>query len=269
MMRFDLFKSARAVLAAALALVCAGTGCAPKYTDLKSFLLAHENDVSATTHRLQPPDIIAIISPTCPEVDGEAQRIGAEGKISLKLLGEVYVASLTPAEAGAKLEDLLSRYYESPRVTVQLASDQSEYLYVFGEVMGRGPYPFSGRDTLLDLLARARPTFLAWGANVKVIRPSPVTEERHEITVDVDKMMQTGDLKNNVLLEAGDIVYVPPTPLGWCGLRIRELLFPLSPALTAYGVPLNFREDTDDYKYNDRHSGSSNSDTGQRLILRR
>jgi protein involved in polysaccharide export with SLBB domain len=170
---------------------------------------------------------------------------------------------LTPEELSAKLAELLSRYYESPEVTVRIVASESKNVYVFGQVNGRGAQPFTGRDTLLDAIARAQPNFLAWGAQVKVIRPSANPDERHELTVDVDKMLETGDMTNNFLLQEGDIVFVPPTPLGYVGLRIQEMLFPISPALSMYNSPVQARNTTDSL----RHGGYEPPDNNNRRQL--
>ncbi|MCH7527040.1 MAG: hypothetical protein IID39_06360, partial [Planctomycetes bacterium] len=96
-------------------------------------------------------------------------------------------------------------------------------------------------DTLVHALIRAQPTNIAMRKRVKVIRPSPLDEQRHEIEIDVDKMIRAGDTRLNILLEPGDVVYVPPTPLGWLGLKVRELLFPVEPVYEAYTTPLDFQ----------------------------
>ncbi len=250
----------------------ASAGCANKYDDMKVFMRAHENEVAGTIYRLEPPDVIVINSPTCPEVDNEVQRIRADGKISLDLLGEVYVAGMSPAEIAAKLQEQLARYYENPRVDVRVAAYESKSVYVFGQVAVPGPHPFTGRDTLMDVLARARPTFIAWGAQVKVIRPSARPDERREITVDVDRIVETGDMRDNLLLQEGDIVYVPPTPLGWVGLRVNEVLFPVSPMLSAYQMPYHFRDSTDHYRYGSyyhyKHDDDDNKGGYRRLLFR-
>ncbi|MCH7526129.1 MAG: hypothetical protein IID39_01710 [Planctomycetes bacterium] len=49
-------------------------------------------------------------------------------------------------------------------------------------------------------------------------------------------MIKTGDTRMNILLEPEDIVYVPPTPLAWLGLKIQELLFPVSSVNVAPGI---------------------------------
>jgi len=244
-----------AAIALAAAAAAAVSGCAPKYADLKAFVQAHDHDVAASKYRIEPPDVIAITCPMAPEIDGAAQRLGSDGKVTLKLLGPVKVSTLTPREAAAKLEQLLSRYYVAPKVHVRVVSSESKKIYVLGQVAGAGPKPFTGRDTLLDVLAKAQPNFIAWGSRVKVIRSNAKPGEIREITVDVDKMMQKGDLRGNVLLQEGDIVYVPPSPLGWLGLRIQEALFPFSPMFSAYTFPADVAtapkayEDLDDRGY--------------------
>jgi protein involved in polysaccharide export with SLBB domain len=225
---------------AVVVLTCTATaGCASKYADLKAFVQAHNHDVVGTTYRLEPPDVISISSPTAPEIHGETLRIGSDGKVTLRLLGSVKVSSMSPKEVAAKLEQLLSRYYVEPKVEVQVVGYASKKVYVFGQVNDQGPKRFTGRDTLMDVLANAQPTIIAWGARVRVIRPSANPDEIREITVNVDRMLEEGDLRGNFLLQAGDIVYVPPTPLGWVGLRIQEILFPFSPLVSAYAWPAN------------------------------
>jgi len=235
-----------------LAVWAAGAaGCADehKYADLKNFVQAHREDVAAVEYRLAPPDVVQISSPTAPEVDGEAQQIRSDGKISLRLLGEVKAAGLTPRELAARLEELLSRYYVEPKVNVQVAAYLSKKVYVFGQVHSGGALPFTGRDTVLDVLAQTGPTFLAWGNQVKVIRPSAAEDERSELVVNVDDMMQSGNLRDNYLLKEGDIVYVPPTPLGWLGLRVREVLFPFQPIMETYDYAVDVKDAPDRWKY--------------------
>ena len=252
-----------------LVLVAASAGCTTKYADLKNFVPAHDQDVAATSYRIEVPDVVAIDSPTAPEVDGETQPVRSDGKISLRLLGEVKVTGLTPRELAAKLEDLLARYYVDPKVSVHVAGHQSKKVYVFGQVSGGGALPFTGRDTVLDVLAQATPTFLAWGSQVKVIRPNASPDERHEVVLDIDKMMQTGDLQSNFLLKEGDIIYVPPTPLAWFGLRVRELLWPFQPMMEAYDDVISVKDAPDRWKYGQYGYRYDSNDDNDNAWLRR
>ena len=44
--------------------------------------------------------------------------------------------------------------------------------------------------------------------------------------------MINGDLSNNVLLEEGDIVYVPPTILAYVTLKLEEIITPIARAFS-------------------------------------
>jgi polysaccharide export outer membrane protein len=239
-------------------------GCREKNEDVVSFLKAHEHVVSAGDYSLAPPDIIRVAAPIAPEVDGGVHMIRTDGKISLKLLGEVKLAGLTTQEAAVKLESLLNKYYVDAKVNIEVAGYQSKHIYVMGEVGSPGPRPYTGRDSFLDVVSRARPTFLAWKAKVEIIRPDPVEGKRKKLVLDYDKMVREGDLTANVLLQEGDVVYVPPTPLAWVGLRVRELLFPMQPVLEAYSGPARAISATDVYQDND----DDNDDDRRFSILR-
>jgi len=220
----------------AVALSCAG--CATTHDQLVAFLRAHDVEVSTGSYVVRPPDAIAIHAPGAPEVDGTVQQVRSDGKVVLRLLGEVDVAGLTTEEIASKIKAQLSRYYIEPEVVVQVAAYRSQYYYVFGEVVQPGPKPYTGRDTLLMALADAQPTFLAWRSQIRVVRPSSDGKEHSKtIVVDLDRMLRDGDLSGNILLQEGDVIEVPPTPLAWVGHRVRELLYPVDPALRTYTAP--------------------------------
>jgi polysaccharide export outer membrane protein len=201
--------------------------------------------VSTTEYRVQPPDTIEISSSQAGEIDGEEQSIRQDGKITLRLLGEVEVAGMTPTEIGRKIESLMRKYYVDPSVNVRVTNRDSKRFYVFGQVMRPGAYHYTGRDSLLYVLSQTQPTMIAWNSQVKVIHPSHESENRQVMTVNVDKIMEQGRLEQNVLLQEGDIVFVPATPLAWVGLRIQEALWPVSPMLGAVQTPANISSGVD------------------------
>jgi polysaccharide export outer membrane protein len=230
-----------------------GTACVRRrlrgqHADLVAFLRAHENEISSGEYRVSPPDSIRIHAATAPEIDGITQRIRSDGKVALRLVGEVQVAGMTPEETAGKIQEILARYYVEPQVMVEVVEYKSKTFFVLGQVEAPRPYPYTGRDTLLSAIATAKPNFIAWMSQVKVVRPSPDGEQRHVVTVDMDKMIQQGDVTQNFLLQEGDIVFVPPTPLGWLGLRVREVLFPLSPVIQAYTLPTAVKFANDVYQ---------------------
>ncbi len=257
-------KATRTYFFALAVILLVSAGCQSSHRDVVSFLKAHEHEVSAIEYRVGIPDDIAITAPQVLEIDGVSQTIRPDGKIALRLLGPVKVVGMTDKEIAAKLTTLLEPYYETPKVAVRVTGYHSKVIYLAGQVLGAGgirgggnggwasdawtSIPYTGRDTVLDVLARSGISFIAWRSKVQVIRSSPHEEERRRILVNVDHMMRTGDTSNNILLEPDDILYVPPTPLGWLGLRIQEVLFPLRPVVQGYTYPATVMDANDVYE---------------------
>jgi len=233
-------------------------GCAAKNTDMLHFLREYEHKVSAIEYRVGIPDAIAISAPRMLEIDGEMQRIQPDGKINLKLLGEVKVVGMTVKEIAAKLEVLLGRYYLDPKVRVRVIRYSSKKYYVHGQVASTGPKPYTGRGTLLDAVLVAGVDFRSWTSRVEVTRPAHGEEPVRAIQVDVDRMLQTGDWSQNILLEPDDVVYIPPTPLAWLANRAQEVVYPVRPALRAYSTPARvmYADDAYDEEYRGRYVGS-------------
>jgi|CXWL01.1.fsa_nt_gi polysaccharide export outer membrane protein len=232
----SLHKSRRA-LGIVTILMAWSAGCNSQDQDINTFVHDWEASVSEAEYRVQPPDSLEVSSAQALEVDGEIQTVRQDGKISLRLLGDVKVAGLTPAEIGRKLESLLARYYVEPKVNVRLARSASKRFFVMGQVSQPGAFALTGRDTILTALAQANPTFIAWKSNVKLIRPSHEPDKRYAVTIDAERIMERGKLEQNVLLQEGDILYVPPTPLGWVGLRLQEFLYPAGSVTQTISTP--------------------------------
>ncbi|MCB9849685.1 MAG: polysaccharide biosynthesis/export family protein [Phycisphaerales bacterium] len=238
-------------------------GCQTSHRDMVSFLKAHEHEVSAIEYRVGIPDVVQISAPRVLEIDQVSQSIRPDGKIALRLLGPVKVVGMTEKEIAAKLSRLLEPYYEDPKVQVRVTGYFSKKIYLSGLVGSGGGYgnggqsvgtteqwrsiPYTGRDTVLDILAKTNLSFLAWESQIKVIRSSPYEEERREIHIDVAHMIRTGDTSRNVLLQPNDILVVPPTPLGWLGLRVQEVMFTFNPLLAGYQYPASVKDANDVY----------------------
>jgi len=246
--------------------VTCAIGCAPKTDEIASFLQSREYHAVGTDHRVVPGDKLSFQSPYILELDGTREEVGTDGKVELPLVGKMYVAGLTAREVQEKLDEQLAPFYAERDVLVRIPGRPVSNIYVFGQVHRPGIRQFTGRDTVFDVLMDSQPTFIGWKSQVHVVRASADPDDRRDIVVDFDKMVQKGDLRRNVLLQPGDIVYVPPTPLGWVGLRVRELLFPLEPAFRAYSLPAQAKSAYD--VYNDDDDDNSNSNARRAVLLR-
>jgi hypothetical protein len=61
--------------------------------------------------------------------------------------------------------------------------------------------------------------------------------EPARLRIDVDEMIKTGDMRRNAVLEAGDVLYIPPNGFAATGLALQQLLLPLQPAAQVVQSP--------------------------------
>lgn len=167
-------------------------------------------------YKLRPEDRIRVT--IFRESDLNAvSLIDATGKVSLPLIGDVLVGQLTVSEAQEKIEQAYidGLFLRSPQVTVSVEEYSAREVSISGKIAqpGRYPLPRESTWTVLELVTRAGGfTDTAKGTEVRVTRVGPGGKEETFI-IDVESLIKgkgrnrTED--NTMLLDAGDIVYVP------------------------------------------------------------
>ncbi len=224
------------LIAMAMAGATVLAGCT-RYHDYSAFVREPRPVASEQTYLLEPPDEIQISSRRVREIASHYERIRPDGKVTLPLLGSVYAAGKTPEQLRAELEVLAAKYYEDADVNVKVTSFASKKVFVFGEVLAPGPYPYTGSNTVLGTLARAQPNRLADPGRIHILRPSPDGDLVRRMTISLDQMIKTGDTTLDVVMQEGDIIYVPANMLAATGLAIQQLLLPLQPAVATVQAP--------------------------------
>jgi len=224
-----------------LTFVMCFTGCySANPKDILAFTKPSNNLVSADSYILQPPDEVEIHCSSIVELHMQRQRIRPDGKVTFESLGEIYAAGKTPKELAETLrEQILSLYAlsgDNP-IDVRIAAFRSKVYYVLGQVYKPGPKTFTGNDTVFRALAQSRPNPMAWKQRVQIIRPSADKTTKAKIfEINYNRMMAHGDLDKDVLLEEGDVIYVPPTILAGIAMVIEEFARPIGRAFSTVSV---------------------------------
>jgi len=232
----------RVVVVVVLSLIAiSGTGCFSSHPkDIEAFLRPKQVNVTAKTYVLQPPDEIAVLCSKVPEIHQQRQRIRPDGKISFENLGEIEAAGKTVEEVANAVRTKALELYKiegDKPVDVRIVTYRSKVFYVLGEVYLPGEKDYTGRDTVLNALAEARTTVMAWKQRIQVIRPSSEEGIKPKIfEMNFDRMIAHGDTSKNVLLQEGDIIYVPPTPLAAIAQVIEEFARPLGRAFSTVTI---------------------------------
>lgn len=222
-------------------LVIAGCDFNSNPAHFNAFTTPPQVQVNLDNYTLLPPDEIEVICTKIPEVHEVVQRIRPDGRVSFEALGEFYVAGQTPAQVAEQIRKrALSLYAISGDypIDVRVSTFASKYYYVMGQVNFPGPKLVTGRDSALRALAQAQPTVLGWIQRIQIIRPSydPNNLEPKIFEFNLRDVTRDGDISKDVLLEQGDIVYVPPTVLAAIGMKVEEFVRPIGRAFSTVNV---------------------------------
>lgn len=135
-------------------------------------------------------------------------RVSSRNLINFPLVGEVNVEGLTVSELENKLYTLLEKdYLVNPQVSVVI--EEYSTVSVMGEVKKPGAYPIKGKLTVVEAISLAEGfSKIASPNRAKIVRTN-ADGTKTEIPVRLNDIINGKKQKNNVYLQAGDVVVVP------------------------------------------------------------
>ena len=172
----------------------------------------NENMATPLNYRLGPGDEVIVDIWGANEATIR-QTISPEGNIMVSQIGPIYLNGLTIKEADEKIRGMLSRKYagvsgESPesQVRVTLGQIRTIQVNVMGEVAVPGTYRLSSFATVFHALYRAGGVSAIGSLRgIRVMRGG-----REAAVVDVYSYLMKGTSSDDVRLEEGDVILVPP-----------------------------------------------------------
>jgi polysaccharide export outer membrane protein len=153
-----------------------------------------------------------------------------DGMISVDLIGDVPAGGRSIGEIASDVEQRISRFKRGATVTVSLTTAASTAISVLGEVHSPQSFPLLKQMRVAEAIAQVGgPIALTSNEDsIRVVRSG--SGETVVYRVDLSAI-QKGDLRTNIVLAEGDIVYVPPTIWARIGYTIQAILFPFNPLL--------------------------------------
>ncbi|UFS68830.1 SLBB domain-containing protein [Geomonas sp. RF6] len=195
---FQALKNIHAVLTAAGLVLCLALSSLP----------AHAGD-----YLIGSQDVLKITVFEHPDLSIEA-RVSEEGKITFPLVGEVMIKNLTTRQVEQSIASKLStgKIIKKPQVSVFVSQYKGRKVTIIGEVVKPGQYEIPGPTSLLDTISLALGLNQNAGYELTVFRKEQAAngkEVTRKIAVDIDRLLNGGDLKQDVELKNGDVIYVP------------------------------------------------------------
>lgn len=133
-----------------------------------------------------------------------------DGKISTPLDEDMVAVGKTPSQLARDIEQKLSQYVRSPQVNVIVTTPTSVFSQV--KVIGQVNHPqaIAYRDgmTVLDAILQVGGlTEYAAGNRARIVRM--VDGKEQDIPVRISALVNSGEMSQNLLLKAGDVLVVP------------------------------------------------------------
>jgi polysaccharide export outer membrane protein len=169
-----------------------------------------EGDIDPNSYVIGPGDQLNVFvwrEPTLSIV----VPVRPDGQISTPLVKDIVAVGKTPTQLGRDIETVLAKYLRTPQVTVivqNFVGTFASQVRVLGQVVRPGPVRFRESMTLLDVLLEVGGlTQFAAGNRSKLVRT--VDGESVELRVRLERLLERGDLEENVPVQPGDVVIVP------------------------------------------------------------
>lgn len=179
-------------------------------------------------YRMVPGDVIRIDFTFHQDLNAEAD-VKREGDVTLAGLGEFYAAGLTTPELEESIYRRASLTYRNPEVSVVVSRRQEYRAYVGGEV--RRPGYVDVRPGLTSMRAIFdRGGFLDTAKTNNVLHVRWDDEGRYKArVVDLESSLETGDVRNDVIIGPNDVVFVPKTRIANADLWVSQYILKLIP----------------------------------------
>jgi len=167
-----------------------------------------EQRTASTPVRLSPGDVIKLSFIATPDMN-QTQKIRADGKVSLPLVGEVTAAGKTLGEFQSELIRLYAAQLKNAEVVVTLESAVAQVV-VSGAVTKPAKLLFERPTTIFQAIMEAG-GLSEYGSfkNVHVIRV--IGGRQHTQILDLRPTL-SGQATRPFYVKDGDVIYVPPSP---------------------------------------------------------
>jgi polysaccharide export outer membrane protein len=156
-----------------------------------------------------PGDILQVFVWRNPELTSTVP-VRPDGKISTPLVEDMVAVGKNPSALARDIEKVLGEYVRSPQVNVIVTQPASVFsqVKVIGQVAHPQALPFREGMKVLDaVLAVGGLSQFAAGNRAKIVRE--VNGKQTEIHLKLNKLLNSGDMSQNLGLKPGDVLMIP------------------------------------------------------------
>ncbi|MFH1102278.1 MAG: SLBB domain-containing protein [Pseudomonadota bacterium] len=182
----------------------------------------HIADSQDKAYRIGVNDVLHLIIYAGGEKQHESDlTVSPQGMINAPFIGIIKARDLTVSQLQNEITQLLAKdYFVNPELDIYVKEYQSLHYYISGAVKQPGLYQTTSETSLLELIAKAGGTLPERGKLAYIMRSSSdegnsetekmeASSPKEPIKVNLQLLLDKGDLSANVQLKPGDVVYIP------------------------------------------------------------
>ena len=177
----------------------------------------------AKAYEIGPKDVITLAIRAGGETQHNADlTVSDQGTINAPFIGTVKAEGLTPSRLEKQITEALAKdYFVNPKVNIRVKEYHSLQYYISGAVKAPGLFEMPTRASLLELIAKAGGVTTECGHVAYIMRGAAERVKAGEkvenlashtklVKVNLQKLLDEGDMSANPILTPGDVVYIPP-----------------------------------------------------------
>jgi polysaccharide export outer membrane protein len=180
-------------------------------------------------YRIQRSDEMDINFPLVPEYN-QTVTVQPDGFIALNDIGEIHVEGMTVDELASAVKKAYAdgHILHDPVVTINLKDFQKPYFSALGQVNKPGKYELREDITVAEAIALAGGFTPTSAKHSEVLLFRKQSNDLIEVKkINIKKMLNEGNLSEDMYLQPGDMVFVP-----------QNFLSKIAPFLPSYSVSL-------------------------------
>ncbi len=163
----------------------------------------------ASEYQLAPDDVIEMNVWGERDLSNRQMQINSAGNITVPYINKViHAAGLTQTELAELIRDeyMSLELLIDPKVDINIINRHKKQVSVLGQVQRPGVVDFKEGDTIMTAMAAAG----SYSAEARIEAATLTRKDsKKPIPVDLKKLYNEGDMTQNLLLEEGDVLYVP------------------------------------------------------------
>ena len=167
-------------------------------------------DLDEGVYRIGPGDEFSFLVRGRGDISHQSITVAPDGLVALPRIGLIKIQGMTLAEATEHVRKALLQHYENPEVTLLMRFYKNNRIFMLGQVSRPGVVDLPGAGTLLQAIAMSGGVIKDNAGNSPPVNRAIIGRGKDKIIwIDLQDLLENGNMGLNARLKNGDVVFIP------------------------------------------------------------